>query len=210
MKRILIYDIEIMNCIPSKNEIPDPNLTYCGGWKDFSGMGIASIAAMSCEVQGWGISSIPEPNVFMPDNLEAFPELLAKHDILLGFNNLSFDDKLLQANSIHIPIPSLDLLVEIWCAAGLGPNFVPRTHGGYGLDATCEANGLGNKSGNGAQAPILYQQKRYGSLLNYNLHDAYLTTQLFNLALERACLVCPKTKNDLYLRDGFLSIFVAD
>ncbi|GEM_PF-3080833 len=44
---ILIYDCEIIKCIPPKEGERDPSLRYCRGWRDFEGMGISLIGAWS-------------------------------------------------------------------------------------------------------------------------------------------------------------------
>lgn len=43
--KILIYDCEIIKCIPIRSEKRDPSLEYCAGWEDYDGMGISLIGA---------------------------------------------------------------------------------------------------------------------------------------------------------------------
>ena len=40
--KLLIYDAEIINCVPTNGE-QNPNYTYCRGWSDFPNMGISVI-----------------------------------------------------------------------------------------------------------------------------------------------------------------------
>ncbi|MCT7971222.1 hypothetical protein [Laspinema olomoucense] len=44
-RKFVVYDCEIVNCIPTGNCSPD--FTYCQGSEDFTGMGISVIAAYS-------------------------------------------------------------------------------------------------------------------------------------------------------------------
>lgn len=41
----LIYDCEIVNCIPDRNGYQKPGFTYCKGWNDHANMGISLIGA---------------------------------------------------------------------------------------------------------------------------------------------------------------------
>ena len=45
--RALIYDIEIIKAIPSKNGERITGIEYCEGWKDHANMGISVIGAMT-------------------------------------------------------------------------------------------------------------------------------------------------------------------
>lgn len=82
-------------------------------------------------------------------------------------------------------------------AAGKTSNpeiYNPETHGFYSLDAMAKAQKLGQKTGNGATAPVDYQRRNYGKLIDYCLNDVSLTYQLFSLAyyVRFGQLVSPK------------------
>ncbi len=192
MKR-LVYDCEIIRCIPSRRDPSDPGLEYCMGWKDYLGMGVSVIGAMDIDSH--------RPFIFMPDNLLEFKELVSSYDLLCGFNNLSFDNPLLAANDIVVPVEkSYDLLVEIWKAAGLPSKFSGTKSGGYNLDAVVRANTeFGGKTGSGAGAPINWQRKRYGKVANYCLDDVFFTCCLINNIDLTGTLMDSKTRRLLYI-----------
>jgi hypothetical protein len=81
---------------------------------------------------------------------------------------------------------------EIWVQADLNPDSFGYHHAGYGLDAVSIANGVGGKSGNGALAPVLWQQGKRGAVIDYCLRDVMLTKKCIERALASS-LICPKT-----------------
>jgi hypothetical protein len=143
-------------------------------------------------------------------DLNNFAEFKAKAEatdtISIGFNNRRFDDQLVKHLGIDIPPwQSWDLLREIWISKGLNPDsFNPRTHGGFGLDAVAMANGLGGKSGNGALAPVLWQQGKKGAVIDYCLRDVMLTKKCVERAIANQ-LICPVTGETMRLDLGRLS-----
>lgn len=180
----LIYDLEIIKGISPR----DPServsgIKYCNGWGDHQGMGISVLCAVS----------LPEnrPYIFLKDNLKQFEQLAAEAETLVTFNGVGFDDKVLVANGIKIPQgKSYDLLAEIKAAAG--------SFKGRGLNAMLAANGFKSKTGNGAMAPILWQQDRLGEVIDYCMSDVWLTAQLFQ-ASQSGPLMDPVTRGILEL-----------
>lgn len=190
----IIYDCEIINAIPSRDGSVVTGVTYCAGWRDFPNMGVS--------VTGVYDYAEDRYRVFCGDNREEFGALIAKRDLCVGFNSIPFDNALLGACEWPSPIQEkcYDLLREAWAAAGLGPDFNFKTHGGYGLDALCEINFGTKKSGNGALAPVLWQQGRRGEVIDYCLNDIRLTKQLFDRVLLGAPIISPKDGKALDLR----------
>lgn len=183
--RILLYDIEIKNAIPDKKGLVYDGIRYCQGWGDHAGMGVSVIGA-------WDYAT-KRPLVFFENDLRAFELLAQDRDLVVGFNQLGFDIKVLRAAGIDIPDEkNYDLLRAVWEGVGLGPEFNPRTHGGYGLDACCRANFGTRKTGDGALAPIWWQQGRQADVINYCLADVMLTKQLFDFVVEHHFIVDPK------------------
>ena len=175
--KAVVYDCEIVKAIPSSKEPVVPGVMYCGGWTDFAGMGVSVICAYEYEYD--------RCRVFLRDNFPEFAELACASDVVIGFNNGGFDDKLVEAN-LDLVIPpqkSYDLLSEIWVASGLGRRFAGPQYGGFGLDACAKANGLPAKSGDGALAPVLWQQGKTGQVIDYCLRDVWLTKKLVDLVL---------------------------
>lgn len=174
----IIFDCEIKKCIPPRDGQLTIGVEYAKSWTDFAGMGISTLCAWDCQTN--------RPLVFMEDNLQDFGKLLTQRRMFIGFNSLKFDNHLLDANGIEIPrYQSYDLLDAIRMATG--------TNKGYGLDAMCKANFNKGKSGDGALAPILWQQGKLGELISYCLDDVMLTRQLFMRAYTQGALKCPKT-----------------
>jgi hypothetical protein len=143
------------------------------------------------------------PMVFCEDNLDTFGKLLINEPVLIGFNNINFDNKLLAANGIDIPREiCFDLLHAIWEADGLPVpgtlvdgeevRFDGRRHGGYGLDAVCMANFNEGKSGDGALAPVDWQRGRYGKVISYCLRDVMLTMKLWRRMINLGEIKHPK------------------
>lgn len=185
----IVYDIEIINAIHTKKEPLIEGIHYCRGWHDHANMGISVIGAYDYIEDRY--------RVFCQDNFGEFKSLLALRKCHVTFNGLSFDNKVIAAC-----IPGLvnhgdqpcdyDILVELWAAAGLGPNFAFQTHAGFSLDAVCRENFTQTKTGNGALAPIWWQQGKVGSVIDYCLQDVKLTKACFDLIMDRKGLADPR------------------
>lgn len=192
MINALLYDLEIKKAVLGRDESRLPGIEYAeNGWDDET-LGISSLCAYSYPQDRYFI--------FADDNLVEFHELIAKHELMVGFNINSFDDKhLIIAGFTELAEKShYDILVEMWLAAGLEPKFIYPTHSGFGLDATLAANFPNlQKSGHGARAPILYQQKRFGELFGYNLDDMQLEKKLFDLVISKKELIDPRNFSNI-------------
>ena len=117
--------------------------------------------------------------------------VLACNRYLVGFNSIAFDDEVLRHIGIHVR-SDYDLLQELWVAAGLGREFVYPTHTGFGLNATAEANGFGNKTGWGGFAPVQWQRGEVGTVIDYCLEDVRLTSRLVKQVMETGKLRDPR------------------
>lgn len=131
-----------------------------------------------------------------PESLAELKKQLLSADRVTGFNSWAFDLPLLwETPKVHwmagqvsdamrsdfsrLKLTSDDLLRRIWIAQRLDPNvFIPKFHGGWGLDNVCQGTLRRGKTGNGAQAPKLYQEARWGELISYCLNDVQLTADL--------------------------------
>lgn len=171
--KLLVYDAEIVNAIPERGTPPLEGINYCKGWTDYFGMGVSVVCAYAWD-QGY--------RIFLKDNFAAFRELAEAPDTLcIGYNNRSFDDRLLeQALAINIaPNRSWDLLRAIRVARGVSPGSV----GGPTLDALCRANFLPGKTGSGAFAPLLWQKGKCGQVVDYCLNDVIQLKKLVELVI---------------------------
>lgn len=181
--RILLYDVEIIQGIPPKTGERLPGIVYCEGWDDKEHMGISIIAAYT----EWN----DEYHVFCSDNFEEFYQLTQQATHIIGFNSESFDDVVCHFNGIDVHT-DIDLLREVYRAKGWDPypeEFTEK-YKGYSLDALCRANGIPVKTGHGSESPILWQQGKYGTVINYCLHDVNRTKRLFD-TMSRGKLVDP-------------------
>jgi len=186
--RIVIYDAEIKRAILKRGEEPIPGIEYCDGWRDYKNMGVSTVCAYDTGEE--------RMRVFCADNFDQMIELFSDADLLVGFNNEGFDDELLTVSVLgfdDVVTPRYDILREIWRAAGLDPTtFVPKTHGGFGLDAMCEANFGQRKSGHGAYAPVDWQRGNIGAVIDYCVWDIGLTRNLLLKVMSGQALTNPK------------------
>lgn len=188
----LIYDIEIANPIPNKDEILIGGIDYARNWGDFEGMGIAVI--------GYKWNDEPADHCF---NTASFLDLLIAIDDenykLVGFNSRSFDDHLLAASGLEGVTTHYDLLEEIRIAAGFKANFqsVPRGYS-YSLDAISKANGFA-KTGDSKEAPLLWQRGEKQRVIDCAMVDCDVTSAILDLGLAGQ-LIDPNTGNKLLLR----------
>jgi hypothetical protein len=190
---MLIYDCEIKKAIRRSSEQAIEGIEYCDGWHDYDNMGISCIVAYDAIESRY--------RVFCDDNMADFQKLVDRHDIIVGFNSLGFDNKLCAANGITVTREkSYDLLAEVWVGAGLAPAYQGPSHAGYGLDALCEVNLGMKKSGHGAVAPVQWQRGEIGAVIDYCVMDVNLTKELLNHVLVRGTVKSPKDGKILTVR----------
>ena len=178
--KYLIYDCEIIKCIPGKDGYQTPAFRYCKGWNDHANMGISVIGAyLSWE----DVIAIYPQSLF-----RSFQKAVDEADLIVGFNSISFDDKLCRANGITIKT-DYDLLSEVWAAAGMPRQYTYGvTRAGYKLENLAQANLGRGKSGSGELAPELWQQGKHWEVISYLTDDVLITKQLFE---RRECLIDP-------------------
>ena len=184
---MFVYDAEIIKAIQGKGESRVDGIEYCEGWHDYEGMGISVVCGYDYYTDRY--------RVFMEDNFEELRDVFREHPgPFVGFNNIGFDNRLLRANDIFPDDGRCyDILKEIWVSAGLAPEFQYPSHIGYGLDDVLQVNFNGlQKSGNGAQAPVLWQLKQYAQVVDYCLDDVRLTKKVLDEILKTGRLINPK------------------
>ncbi|NEQ45596.1 MAG: hypothetical protein F6K00_19455 [Leptolyngbya sp. SIOISBB] len=190
--RYLIYDCEIIKCIPDRDGTRFDDYEYCDGWSDHANMGISCVgfAASNGDVcvcrwddpgdKAWGLS------------------LLNNADIIVGFNSRRFDDALMAANGVAVST-AYDLLEQVRIAAYDSPDWEDQPPGcSYALGAIGEANGF-PKTGSGVLAPQLWQQGKHQEVIDYCLNDVKITKALLDLGLKGE-LIDPNTSQKLQLR----------
>lgn len=188
MENYVIYDCEIIKCIPTKEARFD-DYEYCDGWHDHANMGISVI--------GYYQSHVDSYHAIVSSDLHNFPVVVAGCKIV-GFNSRSFDDRLMAANNMPVKT-DYDLLEEVRIAAGFAAHYssVPKGYS-YSLDAIARANGMA-KTGSGALAPQLWQQGKHQEVIDYCLMDVKITKTLLDLGMAGK-LIDPNTGSKLQLK----------
>jgi hypothetical protein len=187
---MLIYDVEIVRCIPEKDAPRREDLEYCEGWTDYAGMGVSVACVYDVEARS--------VRVFLEDNLAELVEL-ARNQVLVGFNNHGFDDHVLAAAGVTW-FASYDLLAEIRAVADGSRTYVRGlTRAGRKLADVCAANlaSHNQKTGSGAHAPELWQKGRRGEVIDYCIRDVLLLAKVI-AKLPR--LIDPATGRELSVR----------
>lgn len=194
---MIVIDVEIKKAIPPRgSEEPQPDVEYCKGWRDFAGMGIACVCTFELPT---GLS-----RTFLEEDLDELDAYLNGR-ATAGFNTRRFDLLLLAEHGVKPSGFHYDILEQVWVAQGLDPDrFVPATHGGWSLDAICEATLHTKKSGNGAFAPIWWQQGKRGRVIDYCLRDVWLEASLLRHILEHRFVLRSDRRLDLPLSSDVL------
>ena len=184
---MIVYDLEIIN---SPDHVPNrERYKTCNGWYDYLNMGISVGVFYDTDLQEY--RTFTDPIDF--DELRAYL-FASPQKTIVGFNNHKFDDQVLKAYGVDIPIAySYDLLKELWIACGLSSKFSRGTHRGYSLDAVATANGLNPKSAKGYLAPIWWQDGRKQDVIDYCLNDVAITAGLATKVENDGGLINPKT-----------------
>ncbi len=185
--KAVIYDIEIVKGIPDKKNRAQEGIDYCKGWDDHAGMGISVVGAYDLVTDRY--------RVFLKDNLDDFALLLRDRDTYVSFNGIGFDNKVLAHHMSPALLPEekcYDILRELWVGDGLAPEFKYPTHIGYSLGDVGYVNFGLSKNGDGALAPIDWQEGRYGTVIDYCLNDIKLTKRCFERIRQGGGLRSPK------------------
>jgi hypothetical protein len=183
----LVYDTEILKAIPYGDLIRD--IEYCKGWTDYEGMGISVIGFWLTHKDEPEVSSVMQVFKLVTEGYAHYP--------VVGFNSANFDDKLMAAHGITIKT-TYDVLEQVRIAAGFGAHHTSVRRGySYKLDAIAQANGMA-KTGNGALAPVLWQQGKHQEVKDYCLNDVRITRNILELGLKGE-LIDPNTGERLKL-----------
>lgn len=191
MRRIdaVVYDLEIVRCVPCNGEEREPDLEYCGGWGDRAGMGISVLCAYDMY--------LGRMHTFLADNLDDFFELITHRQHLIGFNSKQFDDRVVEAVTGRHIETTYDLKDEVFAATGEKRGMSPK--GGRTLDELCRVNlGGAKKSEHGGDAPKLWQRGKYGRVINYCMKDVWLTARLVD---KLPSIIDPVTGQTLTVKD---------
>lgn len=162
-KNIVVYDLEIKKPI---NECK-------GGWKGYDEMGISVGACFDYRSARY--------RIFMDDNIvQLVKRLNEPNTLVVAFNHVGFDNCLLRGCGLPLnpdeALRNYDMLHVSRRGAGLDPN---ARVGGFKLDDHLSALKLPGKIGDGAEAPVKWQQKLMGEVVDYCLNDVFSERALF-------------------------------
>lgn len=191
LRNYVVYDVEVAQ---------GPENTP-GGWDNPEGMGFASAVTYSYDDDRYRFW-------LGPGDLQPLCQFLGDRRCVT-FNGVKFDSRVLLGNDrvcLGRGITSkegllwhnCDLLLE-YIKARFGDPDVGTAEkrlgdkaihdGSFSLDGLSEGTFGLHKTGHGAKAPLLYQNKQYSELLSYNLQDVRLTRKLFEFIREhRFCV----------------------
>jgi hypothetical protein len=190
------YDCEIIKAIPNPGEANIPGIQYCKGWQDYENMGVSVIGYWFEDE--FGFQNLDIPLYFQAQRKEKLQDMVDSAERIVGFNSLAFDDKLLKANGVNVET-TYDLLCEVRIASGQPPHFTKgETRAGYSLNALAKANLDYCKTGDGANAAILWQQGRHQEVIDYCINDVRILKDLYD---KRKELIDPTNGQLLVCRD---------
>ncbi len=171
-------------------EIKKPINECTKGWKSHDEMGCSVLVIFDYFTMRY--------RIFGDNNIEEALDILFYYDLVVGFNTVNFDWKLLKATYIEScakraldrKSKDYDILREIWKSLGLNPDvFSPKTHGGYKLDDVARESINMQKSGDGALAPVLYQQGKLYDVIDYCVEDVRIEKTLFEYAISNGYVI---------------------
>lgn len=178
---ILWLDCETKRPIIPKLGQPEFGIEYADNWTDYKGMGISC-----CCVQ----ASDGSAHVFDDGAISGLQTLVNYCDKIVTFNGDSFDLPLLEAFGLLVPrIKSYDILTRYKERAGKRVK----------LNDLARRNLNAAKSGDGALAPILYQQGQIIKVIDYCFNDVSLTYKLWKLIKTQGFLLDPYSPEKVYL-----------
>lgn len=170
-KNVVVYDLEIKNVIDGKDVT----------WKTYDKMGISVGCLFDYETG--------DSHVYLDDNISELTRRLNDAQLIVGFNILEFDNKLLQATTGGLSLDTAsrcyDLLKEV--RRSTGQQF-PK---GCKLNNVLEGTFGMQKTEDGADAPIFYQQHQMGKLISYCLQDVRRERICFEYAYLNGILKTP-------------------
>jgi len=205
--RVLTFDLEIRKLIPGKDGLRKTGFNYCDGWNDKINMGISFGAAY--------LDWVDEYRIYGEENIGKLINDMEESDIITGYNIIGFDMPLLSETWARVwaagvrdtktldpekpPQIPQDKVYDPFhdIKKSLGNNY-PK---GWNLDNVAKSN-LPDicKNGDGAMAPILFQQGRIAELATYVIQDVKVEKELFRYCWENGTLKNDVTADVIKLR----------
>jgi DEAD/DEAH box helicase domain-containing protein len=142
-----------------------------GGRKNFQALGLAVAVTYS--------SASEEYSVYMEKDIDALIEELTSADLVVGFNLKRFDYEVLRGYRPLPPIPTLDILEDIYQELGFR----------VGLDALATSTLVVGKSAHGLQSIEWFREGRLDLVIDYCRQDVELTRLLYEYGRENGYLL---------------------
>jgi DEAD/DEAH box helicase domain-containing protein len=155
-----------------------------GGWQNTHLMRI-SVAILYDDVE-------KDFKVFMEDEMDALFEHLEKAALIVGFNIMGFDYKVLGAytNKVLFKLPTFDMLADVHKKLGFR----------LSLDHLAQETLNTKKTADGLQAVAWFRKGEMEKIIEYCKHDVAVTRDLFQFGLENGHLIYRKKNVDRRLR----------
>jgi len=200
-----------------------------GGWRNPEAMGFATAVVYEYETDRYHFFEGPAGQLALLSMLN--------NKLAISFNGIAFDSKVIIGNDREVseygqvtatkdlqPVSgdgikfyNFDILLEYIrsrfnfldvAAAELKLGDEQIHDGSFSLDGLAEGTLNMNKTGHGANAPVLYQRQRFAELFEYNLHDVRLTKKLFDFISKHGYVVDRKKRkiNILGARENYNSM----
>lgn len=134
-----------------------------GGWGNIVKMGMSVGVTYSTARGGY--------YVYGEDEVDALITELQRADLVVGFNHIRFDYRVLEGYSIFdfSQVPSLDMLIEIDKSLGRKVK----------LDAIAQATFGCQKTADGLEALEWFKQGRFAEIAEYCLYDVKITKLVY-------------------------------
>jgi len=144
-----------------------------GGWNQVERMGVSVAVVYDSQLNDYA--------TYLEDEMERFIQHLQSFELVVGFNNKRFDNKVLSAYStIDLnTLPSLDLLEEVHAYLGYR----------LSLNSLAEQTLGKAKTADGLQALKWYKEGRLDLICHYCRSDVEITRDLFHYGLEHGFLL---------------------
>jgi len=168
----IVYDVETLRL---SHEVP-------GGWDNPYGMGFGTAVIY--------IINTDQYRFYGPEDLDKLRKLLLDANLIIGFNHIKFDNKVIFGNEVLLGDSSrnYDILQEV-IKSKFKTNSIDEAVIKYGRDQvfnhTLNLNAIAlhtlgmSKTGSGESAPKLIKEKRWAEVFEYNLNDVRLTYKLY-------------------------------
>ncbi len=144
-----------------------------GGWHQAERMGVSLAVVYDSELNDY--------RTYLEPEIDRFIEHLQSFELVVGFNNKRFDNKVLSAYTrVDLNrLPSLDLLEEVYKYLGYR----------LSLNSLAEHTLGKSKTADGLQALKWYKEGRFDLIRHYCQKDVEITRDLFYHALEQGFLL---------------------